>query len=173
MGMHQAYRASNRLTDWARQVLGQRVYAILGTVNPDGSPHTVPLGYLFDGERFILPSASSTRKVRNIETDPRARVLVQAAPQAAGREGWVAADGPAHIIRGEDSNRLNRTADARYSTEKGEAAWEKAFAPFYDATIVVMPERWQAWNDAAMFDALVEQGFRAEDIGDWFLPLDT
>jgi hypothetical protein len=173
MKIDRAYRSDTGLSEWSRHVLGCRVYAVLSTLNPDGSPHSVPLGYAFDGERFLMPSRSTTRKVRNIEADPRARVLVQAPPITTGKDGWVAADGSADIIRGAESYELNRMTDGRYSTEEGKAAWEKALASFYDATIVLIPERWHSWNASRMLDVIVEEGFTDEEVQGWFLPLDT
>jgi ABC-type sugar transport system ATPase subunit len=83
MTTHPAYATTSGLNDWARKLLSLPLDALLATANPDGSPHTVPVGFAFDGQRFLIASGSTTRKARNLEADPRARVLVMDEPTAA------------------------------------------------------------------------------------------
>ncbi len=97
--MHPTYRVQAGLTTWAQEVMEKRVHAVLSSINPDGSTHSVPVGFAFDGERFLIQSGSSTRKVRNVEADHRVRVLVQAPTETMGQDGWVAADGRATAER--------------------------------------------------------------------------
>jgi hypothetical protein len=111
--------------------------------------------------------------VRNIERDPRVRVLVQAPLEAMGEDGWVAADGHARVISGDDAFRLNEASNARYLTEEGKAHYAEALAPIMDVAIVVEPERWQTWKDAQMYEPLLEQGYSEEEIEGWFLPRDS
>ena len=170
MAVHPSYRVKVGLSDWAQDVLRKRVYAVLATMKPDGSSHTIPVGFAFDGERLFIPSGSGTRKVRNIEADPRVRVLVQAPPAAMGGDGWVAADGTAHIVGGDEAQRLNRMASDRYLTEAGQATYEEVMGPIMDVTIVVRPERWQMWSDSMMFESILERGYAEEEAANWFLP---
>jgi hypothetical protein len=89
MSVHRSYQPESGLSQWARQVPDKRVYAVLATTNPDGTQHTVPTGYAFDGERLLIQSGTGTRKVRHVEADPRVRVLVQARPRRWERTaGW-------------------------------------------------------------------------------------
>lgn len=170
--MHPAYNVEHGLTDWAREVLESRVYAVLSTINPDGTTHTVPVGFAFDGERFLVQSGTGSRKVRNVEGDPRVRVLVQAPTETMGQDGWVAADGRARIATGAEAHELNVIANARYLTQAGMAAYEEALAALMDVTIVVTPERWQSWIEAQMAQTLLDAGFTEEEMGGWFLPPD-
>jgi PPOX class probable F420-dependent enzyme len=172
MSAHPSYRTQTGLSEWAKEVLDRRVYAVLATANPDGSAHTVPVGYAFDGERFLIPSGSGTRKVRSIERDSRVRVLVQAPAVEMGMDGWVAADGEADVLRGEEGRRLNFVASARYLTESGRASYHRASASFMDVTIVVRPVRWQTWTAATVMDSMLELGFSEEEMAGWFLPME-
>jgi len=48
----------------------------LATVNPDGSPHVVPLGALWVGGAFYFNAGEGTRKARNLVHDPRCVISV-------------------------------------------------------------------------------------------------
>jgi PPOX class probable F420-dependent enzyme len=169
MSTQQVYRARHGMPEHAEEFLARRVYAVLGTQNPDGSPHTVPLMFAFDGERFLFESRSTTRKVRNVEATRNARVLVQNPPQM---EGWIAAEGPAHVVRGDAAQRLNRLVADRYLTDEGHSGWASTVAPLEDVTIVLEPRTWSAWDVSAMFGTIVQQGYREEQAMAWFHPLD-
>jgi PPOX class probable F420-dependent enzyme len=173
MGMHAAYRTGSGLTEWAEEVLARRVYAVIATLNDDGSPHTTPVGFLFDGDRFLIQSGARSRKVRNIEREPRVRVLVQAPAQVMGEDGWVAADGLAHVVHGEESRHLNEAANSRYLTEEGKAIYEEAIGPIMDVTLVVVPDRWQTWTDSSMFRPLLDRGYTEDEIARWFLEAES
>jgi hypothetical protein len=48
----------------------------LATVNPDGSPHVVPLGALWVDDAFYFNAGPTTRKARNLAHDPRCVITV-------------------------------------------------------------------------------------------------
>jgi PPOX class probable F420-dependent enzyme len=171
MTTHPAYATTAGLNDWAGKLLSLPLDALLATANPDGSPHTVPVGFAFDGQRFLIASGSTTRKVRNLEADPRARVLVMAPAASTGiDDGWVAADGRAQLVRGEQAQKLNRLAVAPYLTEEGKRGYEEVFLPVMDVAIVVTPERWRTWDETAMLATMVEHGYTEEDAARWYVP---
>lgn len=165
----QVYAAGHGLPSWAAEVLERRTYAVLGTLQPDGAVHTVPLMYVFDGERFLMESRSTTRKVRNVQSDSRCRVLVQG---SLDHERWIAADGRAHVVEGEDALRLNAEVVDRYLTDDGRRGWNATIAPLEDATIVLTPERWIWWDIAGMIETIAAQGYDPEEAVEWFHPLD-
>lgn len=43
----------------------------LTTVRGDGQPQTSPVGFLWDGERFLILSEPAAQKITNIRTNPR------------------------------------------------------------------------------------------------------
>lgn len=56
---------------------GQR-RIILVTNGPDGMPHPLPMNYGLDAEgRVLITSFRKSQKVRNLERDPRATLLVE------------------------------------------------------------------------------------------------
>jgi hypothetical protein len=52
----------------------------LTTINPDGSPHVMPLGAIHVAGTAYFTSGSGTRKSRNIERDPRCVLSVATHP---------------------------------------------------------------------------------------------
>lgn len=56
---------------------GQR-RIILVTIGPDGMPHPVPMNYGLDAEgRVLITSFRKSQKVKNLQRDPRATLLVE------------------------------------------------------------------------------------------------
>ena len=52
-------------------------WAILSTIDTDGFPHTVPLGYFRLGRDIIMGIRDGTRKVANIESNPNVSILLE------------------------------------------------------------------------------------------------
>lgn len=50
--------------------------AKLATINPDGTPHIMPLWYLHQGQDLLMITRPIARKVRNIRRDPRVTVCI-------------------------------------------------------------------------------------------------
>lgn len=58
--------------------LGGRRRIILVTIGPDGMPHPMPMNYGLDNVgRVIMSTFRKSQKVRNVERDPRATLLVE------------------------------------------------------------------------------------------------
>lgn len=58
----------------------QRHTVWLTTINPDGSPHVMPVGVVRCGGSWYFTSGPSTRKSRNLARDPRCVVGVATEP---------------------------------------------------------------------------------------------
>ena len=52
-------------------------WIMLSTVGPDGYPHTVPLGYFRLGDEILMGVRSGTRKLRNIQGNPKVSLLLE------------------------------------------------------------------------------------------------
>jgi PPOX class probable F420-dependent enzyme len=64
---------------------------ILVTNGPDGLPHPVPMNYGLDDEgRIIITSFRKSQKVRNLERDPRAALLVESGETYAELKSVIA-----------------------------------------------------------------------------------
>ena len=61
----------------AAYLAGQRRIIIV-TNGPDGMPHPMPMNYGVDGKgRIVISTFRKSQKVRNVERDPRATLLVE------------------------------------------------------------------------------------------------
>jgi PPOX class probable F420-dependent enzyme len=54
-----------------RRLLDGTSLAHLATVQPDGSPHTVPLWIATHGDQIVFLTGPRSRKARNLRRDPR------------------------------------------------------------------------------------------------------
>ncbi len=158
-------------TEPMKEILARRVYAVLATTNPDGSPHTTPVWFAFDGNRFVFETDAATRKVHNLKKRPYARSLIQNPPSQP--EAWVAAEGPVELIYGEEADRLNELVTDRYLTDEGKRGWASFMEASENVAIVLTPEKWSSWFSADMFKALLDQGRTEEEVARWFLPADS
>lgn len=61
-----------------RAYLAEQRRIIVVTNGPDGMPHPVPMNYGLDDEgRILITSFARSQKVKNLERDPRATLLVE------------------------------------------------------------------------------------------------
>jgi PPOX class probable F420-dependent enzyme len=56
--------------------LAEAPIARLATHNPDGTVHLAPVYFEWDGTHLLVGTQDTTRKVRNIRSDPRVTVLI-------------------------------------------------------------------------------------------------
>lgn len=54
-----------------RRILDGTSIAHLATIQPDGSPHTVPLWVGTEGDHIVFLTGPESRKARNLRRDPR------------------------------------------------------------------------------------------------------
>ena len=64
------------LPDEVRAVLDGRNFAHLATVLPDGSPHSVPVWLLREGDHVAFFTQTGSRKARNLARDGRVALSV-------------------------------------------------------------------------------------------------
>ncbi|HUN33697.1 MAG TPA: PPOX class F420-dependent oxidoreductase [Trebonia sp.] len=65
-----------QLSESARRLIDGRNYAVLATVNSDGSPHTSVMWIGRDGDDVVMSTVEGRRKHRNMLRDPRVSVTV-------------------------------------------------------------------------------------------------
>ena len=74
-----------------RACLGAQRRIILVTNGPGGMPHPVPMNYGLDAEgRIILTAFRKSQKVKNLERDPRATLLVESGVAYGELRGVIA-----------------------------------------------------------------------------------
>ncbi len=68
---------STTLSDKARAFLSERRYAVLATINKDGSTQQTVMWYLLEGDTIIMNTKKGRIKDRNMRRDSRISICVQ------------------------------------------------------------------------------------------------
>jgi PPOX class probable F420-dependent enzyme len=132
----------------------------VATLEPDGSPHLVPLAYMWFDGRLAFWTDPSSRKVRNLRRDPRITCLIETgtspddfrAVQIVGR-----AEG---VDDAETSRRAGEALTTRYGGRLDDdgRAWVESLLPVR-VVVIVHPERVVSWDHRKL------AGVGLEDIG--------
>ena len=139
------------LTDQSRSFLGGRRYAVLATHDRDGGIHLTPIWFLFENDRFYFASSSGSRKVKNVEQNFSASVVVDA--REPGQERWVSASGLVEVLRDGEAQSINARIRRRYLAPKAlDGPIEAALRASDDVTLRLTPTAWQSWT-APIVDA--------------------
>src|SRR5882672_3141618 len=88
-----------------RQLLEGRYVASLATQNPDGSIHMVAVWYWFDGAHLYVATSSRSRKGRNLQSNPKACMMIDSRDPAASRGTSVT--GTVQVLTGDASRKWN------------------------------------------------------------------
>ncbi len=67
---------SSKLSERARAFLSAKRFAVLGTLNKDGSPQLTTMWYLLEGDTIIMNTKVGRLKERNMRRDPRISICV-------------------------------------------------------------------------------------------------
>lgn len=112
----------------------------LTSLDPDGFPHTVPLGYFLRGDLIVMGCKDQTQKVRNIERNAKVSLLWEngrGAPEMIA----VMIRGLARVVR-DDRERLELKREA--CRQRGEELPDSVAAGF--VYIEVSPVRTVSWR---------------------------
>jgi PPOX class probable F420-dependent enzyme len=126
---------------WAvERLAGSRNYW-LATVRPDGRPHVMPVWAVWDEDHLWFSSSLGSRKILNLQADPRCTVTTEdaAAP--------VVVEGTAEIVTDPDALAgMLALENAKYATDYGIDMLD----PSKNATVRVRP-RWAFGLDSTDF----------------------
>ncbi|GAA0664958.1 PPOX class F420-dependent oxidoreductase [Kitasatospora atroaurantiaca] len=64
------------LSETVRKILDSPNPAVLGTINPDGSPQTSVVWVGLDGDDLLISTAAGRRKEQNVRREPRVSLSV-------------------------------------------------------------------------------------------------
>lgn len=150
------------LTDsLVRQLLDGRHIATLATQNADGSIHMVAVWYWFDGAHVCVATSSRSRKARNLQSNAKASLMIDARDPAASCGVTIA--GTAKILTGEPSRKSNAEIHRKYLSADalGDARVGPLFAAWDDVTIQIAPASVIAWDmreaDRQFFGGVLEK----------------
>ncbi len=118
-------------------------WAILSTVEKDGFPHSVPLGYFRLGRDIVMGVRDGTRKVANVETNPSVSILLEDGSTMADIRG-VMFQGHARIVR-EPSETVELAREGARARGVPESEWPTEPRPGA-AYIRMTPVRTVSWD---------------------------
>lgn len=148
----------------ARELLAARLMAKLGTHSSNGGIHLVPMWFLWNGREVLIPTNHASQKVRNLERNPRATVMIDDSRNDLDLRG-ITLVGQAEIVRAPTSFPLNRAIHLKYLTAaERELAQVDAYLGTDDVTISLQPRRAFSWDlrNTAAGRALQDRGSRIE-----------
>ena len=118
-------------------------WAVLTTLDADGYPHSVALGYYRIGDVVYVGTPANTRKVRNAEANPRGSLMV-AGSKTSGDWSGVLLQGDLEIVR-DAAERLAIERESR--RQRGVPEDELPDAPREGEVILrLRPERMITWR---------------------------
>jgi PPOX class probable F420-dependent enzyme len=141
-------------------MLDSRHIASLATENPDGSIHMVAVWYWFDGAHVFVATSSRSRKARNLQSNPRVSIMIDARDPAASYGVSIA--GTAQILTGDSSRKRNGEIHRKYLSQAALADPRvgPVFAAWDDVTIQIAPASVVAWDmrqaDRQFFGGVLE-----------------
>ena len=118
-------------------------WAILSTIDDDGFPHSVPLGYFRLGHDIVMGVRDGTHKVANIESNPHVSVLLEDGSSMADIRG-VMLQGRARIVR-DHSEALELAREGARARGVPESDWPTEPRPGA-AYIRMTPVRTRSWD---------------------------
>lgn len=132
--------------DEARRRFGDARVGRLATVSADGGPQVVPIVFAADGDLVFSAvdgkpkSSRRLKRLRNIEANPRASLLVDHYNEAWEHLWWVRADGIARIdASGPGRDRAIELLRAKYAQYAG-------MPDSFGDVIVITVDRWLSWS---------------------------
>ena len=129
-----------------RELLGARLVAVLATRDRDGTIHAVPVWFALH-DRSIA-TGSRSRKVRNLELDPRATLVVH-----DSRPGFEVCGaslvGRVQIVRSDEARPLVDAVHARYVDEANVPSPARAFLESDDVALRFVPDGALTWDERA------------------------
>src|SRR5437763_8216612 len=69
--------AATKLSEKARAFLNERRFAVLATINKDGSPQLTTMWYLLEGDTIVMNTKAGHVKDHNMHRDPRIAICVE------------------------------------------------------------------------------------------------
>ena len=144
-----------------RQLLTGRYIASLATPNPDGSIHVVAVWYWFDGADVFVATSSRSRKLRNLQSNPKVSLMIDARDPAASC--GVNISGSAKILTEDSSREKNAEIHRKYLS--GAALADSRVGPVFvdwdDVTIQITPNAVMSWDmreaDRQFFSGALER----------------
>ena len=130
-----------------QELLAARLIGVLATIERDGSVHAVPMWLAPVEGAILLATGSRSRKVRNLERDARATLVLHDSRPGAEVCG-ASIRGRVELVRGEAAGPLVGRVHRRYVSERGLALPEtREFLAADDTALRLVPEVAVTWDE--------------------------
>jgi PPOX class probable F420-dependent enzyme len=115
------------LTQDERDFLHEPRFAVLGTINEDGSAHLTVMWYVLEDDEIMFNTAAGRKKPENLARDPRASLIVPDGYRFVRIEGMVRANDDQAATQADirklalryyqSEERVQRSVDANWSKQ--------------------------------------------------------
>jgi PPOX class probable F420-dependent enzyme len=142
------------------ELLAARLIGVLATIEPDGSVHAVPMWLAPTAGAILLATGSRSRKVRNLERDPRATLALHDS-RAGAEVCGTSMRGRVELVRGAPAEPLIERVHRPYIGGPGLALPEvREFLSSDDVALRFVPKTAVTWDErpSAAARALRESG---------------
>jgi len=148
-------RNAIRMTDAEqRAYLAAQSRVIVVTNGPDGMPHPVPMNYGLDPEgRIVITTFRKSQKIRNLERDPRATLLIESGGTYAELRSVMAWCDAEIVTEPEDVRRLMghvRAGDALAESITPDMSGQVRASLAKRAVVRFTPWRTVSWDHAKL-----------------------
>ena len=121
--------------------------ASLATLDPDGFPHVVAMGYFYEDGAFWMTSYAKAQKVLNIRRDPRVGLMVESGEAYAELRG-VMVRGTCEII--EDPERVRGAMNRRRDHSAGGGSRAGLDSAAKRVLLKIVPQKIASWDHAKL-----------------------
>jgi PPOX class probable F420-dependent enzyme len=128
------------------ELLATRLIGVLATIEPDGSVHAVPMWLAPTEGAVLFATGSRSRKVRNLQRDSRATLVLHDSRPGAEVCG-ASLRGHVELVRGAAATPLIERVHGRYVSEQGLSLREvHEFLSSDDLALRFVPETAVTWD---------------------------
>ena len=125
---------------------GKPGWISLSTIDPDGFPHTVPLGYFRLGDEILMGVRSQTSKLRNIQANPKVSLLLESGGSMKDIKGLMIQGMATVHTDPKETLHYAREAAKKRGVSESELPTEPRLGAAY---IRVVPQRYRSWDYSA------------------------
>ena len=115
----------------------------LTTIGPDGYPHTVPLGYFRFGSDILMGVRGHTRKLANIQHNPKVSLLLESGTSMQDIKGLMIQGTATVHSDPEETLQFSREAARRRGVPEQDLPTQAREGAVY---IRVTPSRFRSWD---------------------------
>jgi PPOX class probable F420-dependent enzyme len=126
---------------------GEHGKAALATLDPDGFPHVVAMGYFYEDGAFYMTSYAKAQKVLNIRRNPKVALMVESGEDYAELKG-VMVRGTCEIV--EDAAEVRAAMQRRRRSTEAHAPNSGVDSAPKRVLLKLTPQKITSWDHAKL-----------------------